>query len=248
MTLRIGFDLDGVLADMAASVNREARAAFAVAVEEPTAETTPAADETEAPPAEEAGNGEVGPHLTRSQRRQLWKRISQIENFWESLDETEPGIVARLWTLTQERRWEVIFLTKRPSTLGDITQLQSHRWLQRHGFPAPSVFVVQESRGRIAAALNLDVIVDDTPDNCVDVLAESRAKAILIIREQDPRIAPRARRLGVGVVTSVNECLNILADADARGPSRPYFMDRLMHLLGIRRAAPRLPDTQLAEF
>ena len=39
----------------------------------------------------------------------------------------------------RERRWEVIFLTTRPSTAGELVQLQSQRWLAAHGFQYPSV-------------------------------------------------------------------------------------------------------------
>jgi hypothetical protein len=172
--------------------------------------------------------------LTIAQQRQLWKRVRAIENFWESLDELEPGAVARLWTTSQEGRWEVIFLTKRPETAGRTSQLQSQLWLQRHGFPMPSVFVVQGSRGRIAAALDLDFVVDDTPENCVDVVAESRAKAILISPEPDDRIVPSARRLGIGVVPSILQCLDLLAAPGGHAGVRASVVDRLMRLLKIK--------------
>jgi len=197
VTLRIAFDLDGVLADMAASVDREATAMFETSTDRAVdAAAPPAAGTPDAPPEApgEETDPELGRQLTRRQQHQLWSRIRQIENFWDSLDETEPGVVARLWALAEERRWEVIFLTKRPKTAGRTSQLQSHHWLERHGYLSPSVFVVQGSRGKIAAALDLDLVIDDTPDNCVDVLAESRAKAILVAREPDARIGPSARR------------------------------------------------------
>jgi hypothetical protein len=107
--------------------------------------------------------------LSPSQRRRLWQEVESIENFWETLDEIEPGAVQAIADQTASRRWEVIFLTKRPSTDGLTSQRQSQRWLQRHGFPMPSVFVVQGSRGSIADALALDVVIDDLPANCVDM-------------------------------------------------------------------------------
>ena len=58
-------------------------------------------------------------------------------------------------------------------------QRQSQRWLQRMGFPLPSVYVVHGSRGQIAKALQIDVVVDDRPENCLDVVLESQAGAIL---------------------------------------------------------------------
>ena len=38
------------------------------------------------------------------------------------------------------------------------------------------------SRGKVAAALALDVVLDDRPENCLDVLSDSKAKPILIWR------------------------------------------------------------------
>ena len=62
------------------------------------------------------------------------------------------------------------------------------------GFTLPSVFVVQGSRGRIAAALGLDIVVDDRPENCLDVVVDSKARAILVWREDEKLLPSAARR------------------------------------------------------
>jgi hypothetical protein len=220
VTLRIGVDMDGVFADMNSAIHREAAAAFGAA---PAAAAAP---------------------LTARQQRQLWKRVQQIDNFWESLEEIEPGVVARLWSLAEQRRWEVIFLTKRPESAGRTAQLQSHLWLQRHGFVSPAVFVVQGSRGKIAAALDLDLVVDDTAKNCVDVLAESRAKAVLISRDADERTEPSGQRLGIRVLRSVAECLDILDGAGGPPTSRAHVLQRMMRRLGLG-GRPERPSLSL---
>src|SRR6476661_5484879 len=76
----------------------------------------------------------------------------------------------------------------------------SQRWLESKGFSLPSVFVVQGSRGRIADALGLDIVVDDRPENCLDVVVDSKARAILVWREDESLLPAAARRLGIGVV------------------------------------------------
>ncbi len=111
----------------------------------------PAAVEPEA--AEGVDPAETSPaslSLTRRQERQLWDAVKRIDNFWETLDETEPGIIRRLAETARARRWEVMFLTSRPRTAGDVVQLQSQRWLRTHGFEYPALFVVSTSRGKIA--------------------------------------------------------------------------------------------------
>jgi len=137
-----------------------------------------------------------------------------------------------------ERRWEIIFLTKRPQTAGVTAQLQTQRWLEAHGFRLPSVFVVQRSRGRIAAALGLDIVVDDRPENCLDVVVDSKARAILVWRDHESRLPSAASRLGIGVVKTVGECLDILTEAEsAAANQQPGVMDRVKRLLGLKEAA-----------
>jgi hypothetical protein len=199
--LRVGFDLDGVLADLGSAMERHCDALFA----------TP----------RPGGAGDEASRLVLSARlqRQLWKHVRSIENFWETLDETEPGIVARVAELACTYGWEVIFLTKRPKTAGATAQIQSQRWLEAHGFRLPSVYVVQRSRGAIAAALGLDVFVDDRPENCLDVLTESTTHAILMDCHQTP-VAGAVRRLEMSVVRSMDECAGVLLDLDGSARRR----------------------------
>ena len=127
--LRIAFDMDGVVADLTTALRRHSVALFGDA-------------------------GEVSEHrLMGGRRRKLWDHVRAVENFWESLDETEPGGVARLAALVAGRRWEVIFVTKRPQTAGASAQVQSQRWLATKGFPLPAVCVVQRSRTTTSAPL-----------------------------------------------------------------------------------------------
>ena len=123
--------------------------------------------------------------------------------------------------------------TRRPETAGATAQVQSQRWLESKGFPLPSVFVVQGSRGRIAAALDLHVVVDDCPENCLDVVMDSKARAILVSRETQ-NVAPAASRLlGIGVVKTTGECLDILTEAEATSAESPTMMTRVKKLLGL---------------
>jgi hypothetical protein len=104
----------------------------------------------------------------------------------------------------------------------------------------PSVYVVHGSRGRIAAALNLDVIVDDRPENCLDVALESKAGAILVWRGSKEAVPASARRFGIAVVPSVAACLDALVEIE-RSDQRGSLLDRLRRLFGLRTARP--PET-----
>jgi hypothetical protein len=235
LPLRIAFDLDGVLADMEAELRRQAGLLFgdSLAGRAATAASSNDAGQSSASPA--------SANLTTRQANRLWRHVESIEGFWESLNEIEPGAVARLGALAAERRWEVIFLTKRPDGAGATAQVQSQRWLEAHGFALPSVFVVQESRGRIAAALALDVVVDDRPENCLDVVAESPARPILVWRDVQSTLPPAAARLGVTIVPSVLECLDVLAALDTAA-GKGTIVGRFMRLLRLRRESTTPPD------
>ena len=162
-----------------------------------------------------------------------WNRLSAIENFWETLDEIEVGMVGQLAKLASERRREAIFLTSRPDTEGASVQVQSQRWLEAKGFALPSIFVTTGSRGRIVAALALDLVVDDTPENCLDVATESEARAILVWRGRIGHVPASARRLGIGAVSSMRECLSVIDEADRVRHGEGKFREVFRRLMKI---------------
>lgn len=233
--LRIAFDLDGTLADLRSALDRVAEGlfpeAFRVAGTERREddasraanagrrEGTPGDATDELAPEEEQLQPPELKALTRRQQQQIWDAVRGTANFWETLAEIEPGIVSRLAAVAEERRWEVLFITQRPSADGDTTQRQTQRWLAAHGFAMPSVYVLSPtaSRGKVAAALTLDVVVDDRPEHCLDVKLESQARAFLVAREAAPPVATNAKRLGIEVVETVGQCLDVLAAVREKG-------------------------------
>jgi hypothetical protein len=174
----------------------------------PTPPHTPAAAGSTATPVVD------GLQLTARQQSQLWSRVAAIENFWNTLPELEPGIIARIAETARRRRWEVLFITTRPPSAGDTTQLQTQRWLQAHGFPLPSVFVVQRSRGKLADALQLDAVVDDRPENCLDVAIDSKARPVLVWHGPLETAPAGLRKMGVKPVTSISAALALLERMD----------------------------------
>lgn len=238
--MRLGFDLDGTVADLQGALAREARRLFpgidpetlprSVSTEPRQPDTDQATDQT----GEESVFAMSA--LSARQQKELWNAACARENFWETLDEIEPGSLKRLSALARARKWEVIFLTSRPETRGDTAQLQSHRWLAARGFHLPSVFVVHGSRGKIAASLQLDVLVDDRPENCLDVAIDSVARAILVWRGGEDKVPGSARQLGIGAVGSIAECLDILEVLDTADESELGLVERFKRLLGLKPA------------
>ena len=200
MPLRVAFDIDGVVADMRSALVREAEVLFGRAL-------SLALDGDDDRPLE---------GLNHRERQRLWRQIATIENFWETLEETEEGAVMRIAACASKRRWDVLFITQRPATAGDAAQTQTQRWLRDKGFPLPAVYVVRRSRGAIAEALGLDAVVDDQMKNCLDVVADSHARPLLVCREGEasgpavPAGLAGSRPAPVTLVRSIDECLEVL--------------------------------------
>jgi hypothetical protein len=247
--MRISCDMDGVLADMDTALARLAATEFGVTV----GGAKGASNDEAAPAGAAAPDADEGrpssailERLNARQQNRLWQRVAETKNFWESLTELEPGTVRRMQDLSHQLRWDILFVTQRPATAGRSTQLQTQRWLRKHGFELPAVYTTKGSRGRIAAALTLDAHIDDRIDNAVDIATESRAWSILVWRDAETfeRVAANAKKLNIGVVPTVAEALDRIAAADKSGPSTargatpdaaagPTLADRLKRAFGF---------------
>ena len=183
MSIRVGFDVDGVIANF----NKTFR------------ET---AVEIDGGAGEDSSNPAARPLGAEAMKR-VWDHISRTPQWWLQLEAYEPEQIERIYRTSRERRWEVYFMTTRPSSAGETTQFQTQWWLESHGFPMPAVLTVPGSRGDAANTLKLDVTVDDRLTNCVDIIAASRSKAILVLRREDPTVRDQALARGIGVVSSL---------------------------------------------
>src|SRR4051812_6950083 len=235
MPLRIACDLDGTVADMDAALQREARRLFGPEIELHAfpGERLESAEDVEGQVSGTEARAAIDMRtLTSRQLAQLWRHVSQIDNFWMSLGEIEPGIIARLSTLARRLRWELIFLTQRPPSAGETTQVQSQRWLAAHGFEFPSVMVMRGSRGRVASALALDVVIDDRPENCLDVLSDSQAQPFLIWRLGADNVPPSVAELPLKRFSSIADAVAVLQEMTAERERGPTLFGRLKRALG----------------
>lgn len=224
MSLRIGCDMDGVLADFSSAYHAVEDRLFG-AHKKDTRPGNPEEEAPERPPASKR------PATTRRRKDAIWNAIRETPDFWTTLHETEPGIVKRLQEVSVRLRWEVFFITQRPATAGDTVQRQTQKWLIAHGFDMPSVVVVPGSRGAAAAALSLDYHLDDSAQNCVDVTSDSKARILLIVDDANTVAIESARRLHIGTTPSTGAALDILEKACAPG-SHPGVFGKLARLVG----------------
>ena len=194
--MRIAFDIDGVLADFAGAygtiahrLRRRGPATSVLGLSEAALPVYPASSGME---------------------RRIWREIQSTENFWATLDPIEPNVIASIHERAVRYRWDTFFVTLRPATAGDTVQRQTQRWLVEQGFALPAVIVHRGPRGPLAAALELDFLVDDTVEHCVDVLDVSRTRPILVCRKPDAVTETNAERLGIATCRSVAEALSVI--------------------------------------
>jgi hypothetical protein len=190
MTLRIGLDVDGVLADFRTAFRKTAELCL-------KKEVADSADET------------ASTALTADEVRRVWDYIAKEQNWWMEVPAYEPAQIARLYGLARASRWEVFFMTKRPASAGDSVQFQTQWWIERFGFYLPAVLTVPGSRGDIANGLRLDLMVDDQVLNCVEVISAGTTKAVLMLRENDAPARAHALNRGIGVVGTLAEAITV---------------------------------------
>ena len=191
MSIRVGFDVDGVIANFNKTFRETARKMETVA-------------------GGRDGSAPAGRALGADAMKRVWDHISRTAQWWLQLDAYEPMQIKRLYKTSRERRWEVYFMTTRPSSAGETTQFQTQWWLETHGFPLPSVLTVPGSRGDAANALKLDIAVDDRLTNCVDIIAASRSKALLLLRNDDQTVRDQALARGIGVVGTLGLAIDAI--------------------------------------
>ena len=220
--------MDGVLADFASAFHEVEVRLFGR--DAPLEEAQPEQEEER----QEAASQQETAHASRAARRRrdkVWREIESTPDFWATLEPIDPGAVRRIHELMLRHHWEVFFITQRPKTEGETVQRQTQRWLVGQGFDLPSVLVLGGSRGAAANALRLNYHVDDSTQNCLDVIAESRAKPLLIVPGQDEATIASARKLGIGTAPSIGEALKILEEATL-AQTQPGLLQRIATIVG----------------
>lgn len=210
MALRLGFDVDGVVADFRTAFRATARRVLRRDID---------------------AGGDPGSQPAQDLER-VWNTIASTHNWWTKVEPYEPRQIVRLYETARASRWEVVFLTKRPPSGGDTVQLQTQWWLEQHGFLMPAVVTVPGSRGDLANALRLDLAVDDQFINCAEIVGASTTKTVLLLRDEAPGVRDHATSRGIGVVSSLEEAIGVVERLHQVLPKRRGKLLRLSDWFG----------------
>ena len=139
MSLRIGIDVDGVLADFRTAFHETSRASLGRRHRDRSG--------TEVPPS----------RSRQDEVKRVWETVARTPNWWMTLKPYEPDQIARLYSLTRAAGWEVFFLTNRPrerrrlGAVPDAVVDRAPRLLHAVGADGPGL--ARRGRQRPAAAI-----------------------------------------------------------------------------------------------
>ena len=81
---------------------------------------------------------------------------------------------------------------------------------QVENLSAGGLFLRTEHQFPQGTSLQIDLVIDDRPENCLDVVLESQAGAILVWRGHRESVPGSAKRMGIAVVHGVSEALDAI--------------------------------------
>ena len=217
--LRLGIDVDGVVADFQSAFRTLAERELGL-------------------PASASETGLSKPDVDR-----LWRVVADTTNWWLDVPAYEPDQIKRLYAQARTARWEVFFMTSRPPSAGDSVQLQTQVWLERHGYFLPSVLTTPSgARGEVARSLRLDLAVDDRMVNCLEIISASNSKALMMLRPPaEPTAREAAEARGIGVASSLAEALDAIERLAQLLTTRRGRLVRLADWFQAKKDGPTLP-------
>lgn len=193
--MRIGFDIDGVLAEFVPTYQR-------LITQTSGRDLFLHGDDIDPPVWDWPALRGYGP----AEISAVWKLIKASDSFWCGLGPTNHVATLALLLPALEHQHDIYFVTSRP---GASAKRQTEAWLVRH-LPyeytgvRPTVLICHE-KGAAAKALGLDCYIDDNRDNAIDVAVSNTATRVYVLnRAYNQGTLPR----GVTRVESLAEMFN----------------------------------------
>lgn len=181
--MRVGFDVDGVLADFTWSFST---LAYAIEVKEnlyreiynkPTTKEVWITKNSEQQTWRFAWDNKF--------YSQVWDAVDDSYNWWMGLEPlvTEEEINAINYLI---KNHDVFFITNRKRTKGYSAETQTRLWLQSIGLLADhsTVIATNSSKGLLCSALDIETFIDDKPTNVIEIREDSPNTTSCVIRRK----------------------------------------------------------------
>lgn len=191
-SLRIGVDVDGIVADFNTSYKELIESITNVKLP-PITDTYP-----------DKWGWEIEAGLSKADESRVWKEIITSPTFWYELP-THKGAKEFLANLNDfYYNHDIYFITSRP---GAGAKSQTEMWLTSFRFQNPTV-LISSQKGLCAKALKLTHYIDDRIENCLDVKAEAfNTNGYMLARPWNTTLD------GIPRLNNLEEFLQILSEA-----------------------------------
>lgn len=172
--MKIGFDVDGVLANFWPSYQD-------LFIKTTGRDTFLPSDLEDGPPSWNWPSDHRGYSL--EEEKTVWSVIRSSPDFWTTLDAFDHNIgFLKTYIAELERYHEIYYITDRP---GVNAKRQTKVWLRRrlyHFQPIDPTIIIGGQKGLIASVLSLDAYVDDKFENVRDVIERSPKTRTFYVR------------------------------------------------------------------
>lgn len=188
--MRIGCDLDGCLTDF--------NSAFIELIQKETGIQLPSPSAT----YPTVWNYHRAGGVSAQQSDAIWDYIKS-SSFWATLHPLKGALDAvQVLDFMTRAGHDVYFITSRPGT---FAKYHTETWLKLAGMSNPTVLIADD-KGPVVAGLQLDVFIDDKPENIVDAVTARPAVRAYVIDAPYNRVF-QSLHLGLRVAASVLDVL-----------------------------------------
>jgi len=204
MTLNIGMDIDGVLANFHYGFSKVANQLFASPIVKDINEIKAYRWE------------DWGYPLDKKQHNKVWREIdNSIQNFWFNLESLITNKEFSKLQHMANKGHNFFFITSRKNTAGNSALFQTKKWIEYKLKLTNFSVIPSHRKGGILDRAEVDYFIDDLPENIIEAAIEApKCKSFLLVRPYNAYaiefIQKSHKFKNIGIVYSVEEFLDTI--------------------------------------